>query len=321
MTPTTAIPLTVIVLTYNEEKNLQQCLRSVSGWTESIFVIDSGSSDRTVEIAENCGAPVFEHPFKTHTAQWCWALESLPIRTDFVLGLDADQRVSPELRDELIWLFSQEQTRLDAAGGFYAKRRQVFRGQWIRHGGYYPKHLLKLFRRDKVFFDENDFLDHHFYVRGRIGILGNDLIEDNHNENDIAFWIEKHNRYAQLHAKEEMLRRGNGALESPVKPELFGSPDQRSLWFKKRWLYLPLYVRPFLYFFYRYFFKLGFLDGKQGFIFHFLHAFWYRLLVDIHVDEMRKTGDRTGGPETEERQMEAEKSQVEPEKFAIKESS
>src|SRR5207302_4601978 len=127
---------------------------------------------------------------------------------EWVLGLDADQRLSPELRAELADLFAaQDRTLLDH-DGFYLNRRQIFRGQWIRHGGYYPKYLLKLFRASKAQIDDRDLMDHHFYVSGRLGELRYDLIEDNHKEANIAFWLSKHIGYAELHAREELVRRG-----------------------------------------------------------------------------------------------------------------
>jgi glycosyltransferase involved in cell wall biosynthesis len=282
-----SLPVSVVILTYNEEANLPACLESLRGLECEVFVVDSGSSDATREIARAFGAQVFEHPFESHAQQWNWALQNLPIATDWVLGLDADQRLTSELGQELIELFTVNSDGLDAIDGFYIKRRQIFRGRWIRHGGYYPKYLLKLFRRDRVSVDCHDMVDHHFWVNGATARLKHDLIEDNQKEADLAFWIEKHNRYAVLHAQEEWARR-NG-LKWPVQPSLFGNPDQRVAWLKQCWYHLPLYVRPFLYFFYRYFLRLGFLDGKQGFIFHFLQGFWYRLLIDIKIDELRRS--------------------------------
>jgi hypothetical protein len=128
-------------------------------------------------------------------------------------------------------------------------------------------------------------MDHHFYVPGKVRKLRFDIVEDNQKEIDISTWIEKHNRYARLHAKEEFLRRRE-MHAWPIQPQLFGSPDQVVVWLKVRWYHIPLYFRPFLYFLYRYIVRLGFLDGKQGFIFHFFQGCWYRLLIDIHLDEL-----------------------------------
>lgn len=281
------IPISAVILAYNEERNLAPCLSSLSSWVAELYVVDSGSTDMTTGIAARYGACVVTHPFETHARQWTWALSNLPIQYEWVLGLDADQRVSPELATELEELFGAHHEHLNGIDGLFIKRRQIFRGRWIKHGGYYPKYLLKLFRRSAVHLDENDLMDHHFYVSGATRNLEHDLVEDNRNEADISFWIRKHNRYAVLHAREEYLRRQE-ATRWQILPRLFGNPDERTTWLKQRWYTMPLYLRPFLYFVYRYFIRLGFMDGKQGLIFHFLQGFWYRLLVDIHLDDLLK---------------------------------
>ncbi|MCC7043674.1 MAG: glycosyltransferase family 2 protein [Acidobacteria bacterium] len=290
--------VSVVVLTFNEEKNITACLESVRGWATDVFVVDSGSTDRTVELATASGATVRVHPFETHAGQWTWALAELPLATDWVLGLDADQRVTGSLQDAMRRAMTSG-AAADVAG-FYVNRRQIFRGRWIRHGGYYPKYLLKLFRRDAVSVNERDLVDHHFSVAGRVGTLDGDLIEDNRNEADIQVWIDKHNRYARLQARQELAdrrRTGGGGVA-----RLFGSPDERVRWMKARWNGMPLFVRPGLYFIYRYVLRLGFLDGREGFLFHVLQAFWYRLLVDINISELRQNGEtadlpgRQGGP-------------------------
>lgn len=282
------VPITVVVLTFNEALNIRPCLESVAGWTAETFVVDSGSQDGTRELAEACGARVWEHAFETHARQWTWALETLPLTTAWVLALDADQRVTPELRASIETHFlSGRDTGVD---GLYLNRRQIFRGRWIRYGGYYPKYLLKLFRRDAVSVDAVDLVDHHFRVAGRVAILRGDLIEDNQNEARIAVWIEKHNRYARLQAQQEV----EHALPRTSFRAFGNTPDARTQWWKSRWAGLPLLVRPCLYFFYRYVIRLGFLDGREGFVFHVLQAFWYRLLVDINIAELRSA--RTGRP-------------------------
>lgn len=285
------IPLTAIVLTHNEELNLPACLESLRGCADRIIVVDSDSTDRTHEIARAAGAALLLHPFSSHAAQWQWALaQSDP--AEWVLCLDADQALTAELRTSLEALFTGRDPRLQSQRGFFVNRRQIFRGQWIRHGGYYPKYLLKLFRRDAVRFDPSDLVDHHFHVAGPTALLSGDLLEQNRKEDEISFWLQKHVRYAELHAREELLRNevttaANDA--SPViEPDLFGSPDQRTAWLKRRWYTLPRYWRGALYFFYRYFIRLGFLDGRQGFLFHFLQTFWLRVIVDANLDQLEQ---------------------------------
>jgi glycosyltransferase involved in cell wall biosynthesis len=275
--------LSVVVLTFNEEQNIARCLASVAGWVERIFVVDSGSTDRTREIAERYGADVCTHAFETHVRQWQWALANLPVGDRWILALDADQSVTPELREQICSKLPQWQATGAVVGG-YLNRQQVFRGRWIRHGGYYPKYLLKLFRHDAVSLDEADLVDHHFIVSGPTAILHGDLIEDNRNEAEISVWIEKHNRYAALQARDEESR---WAASHAPRGRFNGTPDERTVWMKRVWNRMPLFVRPFGYFLYRYVLRLGFLDGKEGFIFHFMQAFWYRLLIDINRDELR----------------------------------
>lgn len=285
MTTGAGAPVTAVVLTFNEELNLPACLESLRGWVARLVVVDSGSTDRTIEIASQFGAEILRHPFETHSAQWRWAIGQLPPATEWILGLDADQRVTPELAAEIAGRLAGDATS-NGVAGFHVKRRQIFRGRWIRHGGYYPKYLLKLFRRDRVWFDEKDLVDHHFYVRGRTALLQHDLIEANLKEDDLDFWIAKHCRYARLMAQEEHLRRNGGG--PAITPKLLGSPDHRSAWFKSVWARMPLFVRPWLYYFYRYFLRLGFLDGREGLVFHFVQACWFRFMVDVHLNELRR---------------------------------
>lgn len=286
MTDVRCPAVSVVILTFNEERNLDAVLDSVAGWAAAVFVVDSGSTDATMAIAGRHGAQVVTHPFETHARQWKWALGALPIQTEWVLALDADQRLTPELRTEITAALSGPATPPDGPNGYFVARRQVFRGRWIRHGGYYPKYLLKLFRRSRVTLDERELVDHHFFVSGPVAKLRGDLIEDNLNEATIFAWTAKHNRYAVLQARHEV-EAAAGRAGVPVSSVL-ASPDGRTRWLKRQWCRLPLFLRPVLYVMYRYVFRLGFLDGKEGFIFHVLQGFWYRLLVDINIDEVRR---------------------------------
>jgi len=286
-----SLSLTVVVLTYNEERNLPECLASLEGLRAELVVVDSGSTDRTLEIAGQFNAKVVRHSFETHARQWRWALANVGLSTEWVLALDADQRLTPSLREEIGRTLAAQGPPGGGPAGFFVRRRQIFRGRWIRHGGYYPKYLLKLFRADQAWVDAGELVDHHFRVKGDVARLAHDLIEENRNEADISAWVAKHNRYAMLQALQEFeaeLRR-----RPPPRAALFGSPDERVEWLKRVWARLPLYLRPCLYFVYRYVFRLGFLDGTEGFVFHALQAFWYRLLVDIRLDELRRGRSQT----------------------------
>jgi glycosyltransferase involved in cell wall biosynthesis len=292
--PASKVPVSIFILSYNEQANLEDCLASLYPWAGEIILVDSFSKDETLNIAKKFGVEVIQHSFEGHSAQRNWALDNLHFRYDWILALDADHRVTPELRRELEELLPNTSAEIQ---GYYVNRRQVFRKQWIRHGGYYPKYMLKLFRRGVAHCDNEEF-DYRFYVKGQTSKLKNDIIEDNANEWSIHFWVEKHNKFATEQAAEEMKWR-DGRREYLLIPRLWGNPDQRTLWLKMRWYSLPLFVRPFLYFFYRYFLRLGFLDGKQGFVFHFLQAFWFRLLVDIKLEEMLSVATMTHLPALE----------------------
>jgi glycosyltransferase involved in cell wall biosynthesis len=287
------IPLSVLVVTRNEEKNVERCLVSVHGWADQIFVVDSESSDRTRDIACRYADAVVELPYDhTRIIPWIfqWALDHLPLRNEWVLILEADQAVTPELRAELAALLGRPEIRPEIRqSGFYIRRRQIFRGKPLRFGGYGGKYLLKLFRRGHGELDPVE-QDTRVYVRGPVGKLRAPLEEWNRKEDHILFYLQKHLRYAEAFAREELERRRRH-LPWKLTPRLFGTPDERVLWLKTRYYRMPLFARPVLYFLYRYFFLLGFLDGKTGFLFHFLQAFWFRLVVDVRLEELMKQED------------------------------
>jgi len=281
-----SIPLSVLVTTRNEEANVERCLRSVHGFADQVFVLDSESTDGTVEIARKYAEVqtlAYDH---SRIIPWIfqWGLDNLPLRNDWMLILEADQAVTPALREEIAALLARpEAVRED---GFYIRRRQIFRGKPLRFGGYGSKVLLKLFRRSRSGLDPVE-QDTRVYVRGPVGRLRAPLEEWNVKEDSIQFYLQKHLRYAEAFAREEFARR-RGDTPWKTTPRLFGTPDERILWMKSRYYRMPLYVRPFLYFLYRYFFLLGILDGKTGLVFHFLQAFWFRLVIDIRLEELIK---------------------------------
>lgn len=280
------IPVTLIVTTRNEELNIEKCLLSAHEFIDQIFVIDSESTDETTTIARRY-AQVIDLPYEhDKIIPWIyqWGLDNLPIKNDWVLILEADQSLTPELRSELTTLFAQPEIK---ERGFYIKRRQVFRGKQLRFGGYGSKFMLKLFFRTAGELDVEES-DTRIYVDGPLGKLKSPILEENLKENAILFYLQKHLRYADVFAHEEAQRRKQ-MVAWKSEPAFFGNPDQRVLWLKRMYFRLPLYVRPFLYFFYRYFLLLGFLDGKQGAVFHFLQAFWFRLVLDIRLEEILKT--------------------------------
>jgi len=256
--------ISVLVTTYNEELHLEACLASVAGWVDEIFVVDSFSSDRTLDIARHFGAHTIKHPFEGHARQKNWALDHCPFAHEWVLILDADERVSPALQEEIQKLIENEGSGCD---GFYLNRRLMFYGRWMRHSGWYPIWNLRLFRHRKGRYEDRP-VDEHLVLNGRSGKCFNDLIHED--IRDMACWIAKHNRYSSYNA--EVYR---GILQDKpgagIQPSLFGNQAERKRFVKERlWPHLP--GRALLYFFYLYFFRLGLLDGKEGFVFCLMHA-------------------------------------------------
>lgn len=282
--------LSVIILTGNEERNIGKCLASVLPLTSGIYVVDSMSTDRTVEIAESLGARVHRRSWTTHADQFNWGLENCGVETDWVMRLDADEEISPGLAKALAEFLTEPPGDVT---GIYLRRQVHFMGRWIRHGGYYPTWLLRVFRNGHGRCEALAMDEHIVVDGGRTIRIHEDIID--RNDKDLTFWIGKHNHYASREVQDILNKQS--ALQGPagarVKASLVGQQDSARRWLKDRiYLKMPLFVRPSLYFVYRYFIRLGFLDGIPGLIFHFLQGFWYRFLVDAKLYECRYKNNR-----------------------------
>ena len=276
----------LIVLTLNEERNLRHALESVQGLVRNIFIVDSGSSDRTVEIAESFGAHVVTHEFTTQAAQFNWALDNLPVESEWLLRLDGDEYLLPELREEIARVLPELPPEVT---GLYMKRRFFFLGRWIRHGGYYPTWILRLFRYGKARSEDAELNEHMILLEGVSRQLEHDFVDHDHEE--MASWLLKHEGFAARQARFlTSMREGYSATW--LQPSMLGSQAER-----KRWVMLnvyqrtPLFLRAFLYFVYRYALRLGFLDGMPGLIFHFLHGCWYPFYTDAKIYEAGLRGE------------------------------
>jgi glycosyltransferase involved in cell wall biosynthesis len=276
------VTLSVVVITYNEEANIGQALASVAGWADEIHVLDSLSTDRTLEIAEQFGCRVSQHRFVDFAKQRNYALERLPIRTEWVFFLDADEWVPDELKQEISAMIATGPRE----NGFYIKRRLVWMGRWIRRG-YYPTWILRLFRYGKGRCEDRA-INEHLIVEGATGHLRNDFIHED--RKGVEDWIAKHNIYATRESR-ELLRQRSSPDYHEIDARLFGTQAQRKRWLRhKVWNRLPPLVRPFFYFFYRYILAGGFLDGRQAFAYHFLQALWFPMLIDIKYLELKSSG-------------------------------
>jgi len=265
--------------------HLGRLLQSIAELDAAVYIFDYGSTDATLTIAKEYNAVVLTHPFENHPTQWDFALKNFDIKTPWVICLDADQVVTGQLKQHLVNFKDEDYSAID---GIYFNRKNYFKGKWIKHGGYYPLYLLKMIRFGKGYSDLNENMDHRFIVPGKTQVWKDGIIlEENLKENNISFWIDKHNRYSDLVAREEVERMLKIRSQT-IKPNFWGSPDERTARLKQLWWCMPLYLRPTLYFIYRIFFQLGILDGREGIIFHFLQGFWFRLIVDIKIDEIIK---------------------------------
>ena len=273
-----SVLLAVIILTKNEEANLARCLASLSQLQADVLVVDSGSTDRTVEIAREFGARVVQHPWKNYAVQFNWAIDHLDTNAPWVARIDADEHMLPELVQELLSLLPGLP---EGCSGLLVKRRVFFLGRWMKHGGYYPTWLLRFWRRGMARCEDRWMDEHMKLSTGEATRLENDIVDCN--MKGLTFWIDKHNQYATS----ELLDLNAMRSDSGSHQQLDG---QAAL---KRWakesLYSksPLFMRAFAYWFLRYFLRCGFLDGKEGLVFHFLQGFWYRFLVDAKIMEAK----------------------------------
>ena len=279
-----ASSVTAVVLTFDEAENIGRCLDSLDGVCP-VFVVDSGSRDDTVELSRERGATVVHHPFTNHSSQWQWALTNLPIRSEWILALDADQAVSPALKSRLARDLSAVS---DEVAGIFVRHLYVFGGSTIRRGGIKGYRCL-LLRRGRVSADQSDLVDHRFAPQGRTETWSEPVVEHNVHDDDVSLWMAKQDRYSLRLAVEEELRRRR-LLDWERAPALLGDRDSRFMWLRDRWIRLPLFARPVGYFLYRYFLRGGFLDGRGGFLYHALQGFWLRLIVDcktLHLRSLR----------------------------------
>jgi len=278
------LDISIIILTYNEELHIERCIKNLQSMAQQIFIVDSFSTDNTVQIAESLGVKVLQNPFINQSVQFQWGLDNCPIQTSWVMRMDADEYLEPALVEEII---SKLPLLPGDINGIYLKRKHHFLGRWIKHGDRYPLVLLRIWKTGQAHI-ENRWMDEHVVLdSGNAVTFDGDFVDDN--LNTVEWFIEKHNRYASremvdilnhkyhLFARDESIddaKTGQAKIKRFVKESLYNK--------------LPLFVRPVLYFFYRYILRLGFLDGAEGFAYHFMQGLWYRCLVDLKYLEAER---------------------------------
>ena len=292
--------LSVIILTYNEERHIVRAIKSVEKIASGVFVVDAFSTDRTVELAQAHGASVVQHTFVNQAAQFQWSLDNLPIETEWVMRLDADETLTPELVEEIeqkLPLLAAEVT------GVNLKRRHIFLERWIKHGGRYPLTLLRIWRLGSAKIEQRWMDEHMMLLHGHSVTFERDFSD--HNLNDIAFFTEKHNKYATREAIDRLndefrfFRRDEG-----VSKGTSNTPARLKRLLKERFYNrLPFGAGPVGYFLWRYIIQLGFLDGREGLIYHFLQGYWYRFLVEARVLELRRAVSQLEAPDAIKKEL------------------
>lgn len=285
------LDVTTIILTYNEELHIRRCLENVCPFSKKVYVIDSPSTDHTADICrefENVEVVVHKYP-GNQAAQFNWALDNVVIDTEWILRVDADEYLLPELVEEL----EQKLPNMPRdVTGIELKRRHIFMGKWMKHG-IYPVIMMRMCRTGYGRYADRLMDEHMVINNGRCIMLNNDFCD--HSLINISDYCRKHLDYAQREAAvvlDEMyglssdnIVKGMSDLRSD---ESLGKQAEEKHKSKSKYNQLPLFWRSFAYFLFRYFIKGGFMDGKEGFIFAFIQGWWFRTMVDVKLLEVRK---------------------------------
>lgn len=271
--------LTAIILTKDESRNLEKCLRSIEGFAQRVVVVDSGSMDDTAAIARSCGADVYYHPFENYARQFNWAIDQTHITTQWTLRLDADERFTPALcatMEQLLLVHNQ-----DDVNGFLMESNFYFMNRLIRHGG--PKKLKTMIFRTGFGRIEDRKMDEHTVVDGRVLEVKERF--DHYDFKDLNAWIEKMNWYATREMQDYFEFAACKDVGDAVSGQRVAARRKKKFGIYYR---LPMFLRCWMLTVYFYIFRLGFLDGKEGFIYHWMYQRWYRTLVDAKIYEQLK---------------------------------
>ncbi|MBN4006391.1 glycosyltransferase family 2 protein [Nostoc sp. LPT] len=284
------IPVSVLIPAKNEQANLPACLASLSR-ADEIFVVDSQSTDNSIEIAKSHGVNVVQFNFN---GRWPkkknWSLDNLPFRNQWVLIVDCDERITPELWSEI-----DQAIQNDEYTGYYLNRRVFFLGKWIRYGGKYPDWNLRLFQHKKGRYENLNTEDipntgdnevhEHVILQGKVGYLKNDMLHEDFR--DLYHWLERHNRYSNWEARVYFNILTGKNDSGTIGANLFGDAVQRKRFLKKAWVRLPF--KPILRFVLFYIIQRGFLDGKAGYIYARLLS-QYEYQIGVKLYELRNCG-------------------------------
>ena len=282
------LDITTIILTYNEEIHIARCLENVCSFSKKVIIVDSPSTDRTREIAESFNrqdhlVEIVEHKYPGNQAeQFNWTIDNVKIDTEWVLRIDADEYLLPELVDELKQKLPEMPKNVT---GIEFKRRHIFMGKWVKHG-IYPVVMMRMFRTGYGRYDARLMDEHITLKKGHSIVFDNDFCD--HSLINISEYCKKHINYAHCEATEILNEMYNLKGSGSENVTHLGKQAERKHKTKSKYNRSPLFWRSFAYFVYRYFLRGGFLDGKEGFVFAFIQGWWYRTLVDVKILEVRR---------------------------------
>lgn len=269
--------ITAIILTRNEKDFIEDCISSIKPIVSRIVVVDSFSEDNTVDLAKNAGAEVYQHEFYNYSKQYKYAVSTANVKTKWILRIDADERLTAESAEELNNLCNEnEDTNVS---GIVLRFYNMFLGKPMYHGGMYPWKKLSVYKTGFGDIEDRNMDEHIILSSGT-------TIETKKDSAHLAFrgltfFTNKCNWYSTREAMDYFEQKNIDSKNASLKTRL-----KMSVYYK-----LPLGFRSWAYYFYRYYLRLGFLDGKEGKIFAFLHAYWYRFLVDAKIYEHEKLGE------------------------------
>lgn len=280
----------VLIITFNESLNLPHCLGALTGWTKRIFVVDSGSTDGTQEIARSLGAEVVHHTWEGYARQKNWALRNLPFESEWILIVDADEVITEEVRNRLLEIASKPAESV-RENGFFINRVTYFMGRAIHHCGYFPSWNLRFFKRGQGFYEDRE-VHEHVIIEDPVGYIKEPMIHDD--RRGLEHYIAKHNRYSTLEARaifEEISARRHDAQEANITAD-----TRRRRWLKRN--VMPHVPYPGLWrFIYMYILQFGILDGRAGFEFCRFIAM-YDSMVALKLRELRRIArDASAGAE------------------------
>lgn len=273
--------LTAIVLTKNEEANLEACLASVKGFCSRVLVVDSGSTDATVDIARRMGADVLTHDFTYYAAQFNWGIDNGSIDTRWILRLDADERFTPAVCQHCETLMKAHEQ--DDVNGIVVESDFYFLGRLMKHGGS-KKRKIMVFKRGKGRIEDRKRDAHTVLSEGTTVAIPERFLH--YDFKDLTSYIARYNWYAIRELQDYLAYKGGASYSVNTDPKLQAHRKKKFTVYYRA----PMFLRSWLWFMYNYYLRLGFLDGKEGYIYHYFESYWYRFLVDAKIYEQQKTG-------------------------------